>query len=93
MEIVMVEFTNSREDTEGCLAALEELMSAVVSKQPAFHGATVHVESATGTVINVMRWTRAADFIAFRDANQDVIAPALGKYGPAGRMLTIAMEF
>ena len=93
MEVVMVEFENSPEDTEGCVATLNELMSTVVSKQPEFHGATVHVEETTGTVINVMRWTKATDFIEFRDSNQDIIGPALGKYGPRGRMLKIALEF
>ena len=93
MEVVMVEFENSPEDTEGCVAALNELMSTVVSKQPEFNGATVHVEESTGTVINVMRWTKATDFIEFRDSNQDIIGPALGKYGPRGRMLKIALEF
>ena len=92
MEVVMVEFENSPNDTQGCVAALQELMSTVVAKQPEFHGATVHVEEGTGTVINVMRWTKASDFVAFRDSNQDIIAPALGKYGPKGRMLKIAFE-
>ena len=88
----MVEFENSPGDIEGCVAALKELMSTVVSKQPEFHGATIHIEESTGTVINIMRWTKATDFVAFRDSNQDIIAPALGKYGPKGRMLQIALE-
>lgn len=92
METVLVEFEVGPERTDACVAALTALMQSVVSKQPAFHGATIHVETATGTVINVMRWDRAADFVAFRDSNSDVIGPAIGQFQPRGRMLTIAAE-
>jgi hypothetical protein len=39
-----------------------------------------------------MKWDNAADFVEFRDSNQDIIAPVLGKFGPKGRMLKIAVE-
>ena len=51
-----------------------------------------HVEEATGTVINMMKWDKASDFVEFRDSNQEIIAPVLGKFGPKGRMLKIAVE-
>lgn len=92
MEIVMVEFEVGTDTIVECVAALNELMDAVVVKQPKFHGATIHVEESTGTVINIMKWDKAADFVEFRDANQDVIAPVLGKFGPKGRMLKVAVE-
>lgn len=90
MEVVMVEFPVGSDATDECVAALEQLTTSVVAKQPKFHGATVHIETATGTVINIMQWEKASDFIEFRDANQDIIGPVLGKYGPKGRMLTVA---
>jgi hypothetical protein len=43
MEIVMVEFAVGTETIPECVAALNELMDAVVAKQPKFHGATIHV--------------------------------------------------
>ena len=92
MEVVIVEFENSASDTEGCVAALNQLMTEVVSKQPAFISARVHVEQSSGVVVNVMHWQRAADFFAFRDANGDIIGPALGKYGPKGRAFNVAFE-
>jgi hypothetical protein len=39
-----------------------------------------------------MKWDSAADFVEFRDSNQDVIAPVLGRFGPKGSMLKIAVE-
>ena len=92
MEIVMVEFEVGTETIGECVAALNELMATVVAKQPRFHGATIHIEESTGTVINFMKWDKASDFVEFRDSNQDIIAPVLGKFGPKGRMLKIAVE-
>ncbi len=92
MEIVMVEFSVGKESTTACVSALTNLMTSVVAKQPKFHGATVHIETATGTVFNIMQWERASDFIEFRDSNQDLIGPVLGKFNPNGRFLTIAGE-
>ena len=92
LEIVMVEFEVGPELTDECASALRELMTTVVAKQPRFHGATIHREESTGTVINIMQWDKASDFVEFRDSNQEVIGPALGKYGPKGRMLQIVVE-
>jgi hypothetical protein len=92
MEVVMVEFAAGFDQVEECVEALTGLMRTLVAGQPRFHGATIHVEESTGTVINVMQWDRAQDFIDFRDANQDVIGPAIGRFGPKGRMLKIATE-
>ena len=92
MEIVMVEFAVGDELVGECVAALNELMHSVVATQAQFHGATIHIEEATGTVINVMKWNKASDFVSFRDSNQDIIAPVLGKFAPKGRLLKIAIE-
>ena len=92
IEIVMVEFEVGLDTIAECVAALNELMDAVVAQQPKFHGATIHVEESTGTVINIMKWDKASDFVEFRDSNQDIIAPVLRKFGPKGRMLKIAVE-
>ena len=92
MEIVMVEFEVGAHRVADCVAALNELMATVVSKQKHFHGATVHIEESSGTVINMMKWDKASDFVEFRDSNQDIIAPVLGHFGPKGRMLKIALE-
>lgn len=92
MEVVMVEFAAGSDQIDDCVAALTELMNALVAKQEQFHGATIHVEESTGKVINIMRWDRAQDFIDFRDSNQNIIGPAIGRFGPEGRMLKIATE-
>ena len=92
MEVVMVEFAAGSDHVGACVAALKDLMTTLVAKQPQFHGATIHVEESTGTVINVMRWDRAKDFIIFRDSNQDIIGPAIGRFKPKPRVLTIAAE-
>ncbi len=88
----MVEFEVGTDTIPECVAALNELMGTVVAKQPHFHGATIHIEESTGTVINMMKWDKASDFVEFRDSNQEIIAPVLGKFGPKGRMLKIAVE-
>jgi len=90
MQIVLVEFAVGTEKTSACLSAIENLMRTEVAKQPAFHGATVHEEKATGTVWNLMRWDTHQDFIDFRDGNPELIGAALGEFGPQGRMLDVA---
>ena len=92
MEIVMVEFEVGVKTVPACVAALNELMETVVSKQKHFHGGTIHIEESTGTVINIMKWDKASDFVEFRESNQDIIAPVLGHFGPKGRLLKIAVE-
>jgi hypothetical protein len=92
MEVVMVEFAVGSDQVAECVKALTELMNSQVAGQEKFHGATIHVEESTGKVINIMRWDRAQDFIDFRDANQDIIGPAIGRFNPEGRMLKIATE-
>ena len=90
MDLVIVEFKASGDRSDECVAALESLTEYLVSKQPAFRGTTIVVDTADGTVMNLMQWDSAADFVAFRDANQDVIGPALGQFGPTPRFTTIA---
>ena len=92
MEVVIVEFAVGPELTDECVTALKELMTSVVAREPRFHGATIHKEESTGTVINIMKWDKATDFVKFRDSNQEIIGPVLGKYGPKGRMLKIVVE-
>jgi hypothetical protein len=92
MDVVMVEFPVGSDKTDECVAALNELMTSVVAKQTKFHGATICVEAASGSVFNAMRWETTADFIEFRDSHQDVIQPALAKFNPKPHMLSIACE-
>ena len=88
----MVEFAVGPELTDECVAALRELMTSVVARQPRFHSAIILKEESTGTVINIMKWDRATDFVEFRDSNQAIIGPIFGKYGPKGRMLKIVTQ-
>ena len=92
MEVVIVEFAVGPELTDECANALKELVTSVVAREPRFHGATIHKEDSTGTVINIMKWDEAADFVKFRDSNQEIVGPIVGKYGPEGRMLKIVVE-
>lgn len=92
MEVVMVEFAAGSDQVDDCVAALTELMNSLVAEQSEFHGATIHVEESTGTVLNVMRWNRAQDFITFRDTNQDIIGPAIGRFNPKPRVLKVVAE-
>ena len=92
MQIVMVEFAVGEDRVDTCVEALTELMNGFVAQQPAFHGATIHVEKSTGTVINHMRWNTHRDFIDFRDSNAERIGAALGEFGPRGRMLDVVAE-
>ena len=64
-------------------------MRDFVAEQPAFHGATIHRENATGTVLNYMRWDSHQAFVDFRDSNAERIGAVLGEFGPNGRMLDI----
>ncbi len=52
----MVEFAVGPERVDACVEALKGISGTLVAAQPEFHGATIHVEKATGTVINCMRW-------------------------------------
>lgn len=92
MQIVMVEFAVGTDKVDACLAALKGITGTLVAAQPQFHGATVHVEHATGTVINYMLWDTHEDFINFRDSNAERIGEVLGEYGPKGRMLDVVAE-
>lgn len=91
-QIVMVEFAAGPDRVDACAAAVEKITREFVSLQPAFHGARIHRENATGTVWNIMEWDTHEAFIAFRDGNADRIGAALGKYGPKGRMLDLSSE-
>lgn len=63
-----------------------------MAAQPQFHGATVHVGKATGTVINCMLWDTHEDFINFRNSKAEKIREVLGELGPKGRMIDIVAE-
>jgi hypothetical protein len=52
MQVIMVEFAVGTDQADACVAALKGITSTLVAAQPQFHGATVHVEHATGTVLN-----------------------------------------
>ena len=88
-QIVMVEFAAGPERFDACAADLEKITREFVSLQPAFHGARVHREEATGMVWDIMEWDAHQDFIEFRDGNADRIGAALGEFGPKGRMLDV----
>ncbi len=92
MQIVMVEFAVGANRVDACLEALKDITGTLVAAQPQFHGATFHVEHATGTVLNYMRWDPHQDFIAFRDSNAEKIGEVLGEFGPQGRMLDVVAE-
>ncbi len=89
MQIVMVEFAVGEDRVDACVEALKDITGNFVALQPQFHGATFHVERATGTVINYMRWDTHEDFIHFRDSNAERIGEVLGEFGPKGRMLEL----
>lgn len=88
----MVEFSVGADRVDACIAALETLMRDFVALQDTFHGAVIHREDATGTVINYMRWDSHQAFIDFRDSNLARIGASLGEFGPRGRMLDIVTE-
>ena len=92
MQIVMVEFAVGPERVDACVEALKGITGTLVAAQPEFHGATLHVEKATGTVINYMRWDTHQHFIDFRDGNAEKIGEVLGEFGPMGRMLDVVAE-
>ena len=92
MQIVMVEFAVGPERVAACAASLKQITGTLVAAQPEFHGATIHVEAATGTVLNYMRWDTHQDFINFRDSNAEQIGATLGEFGPMGRMLDVVAE-
>ncbi|MEK9966996.1 MAG: antibiotic biosynthesis monooxygenase [Rhodospirillaceae bacterium] len=92
MQIVMVEFAVGPERVEACVEALKGITGTLVAAQPEFHGATIHVENAAGTVINYMRWDTRQHFIDFRDSNAEKIGKVLGEFGPMGRMLDVVAE-
>ncbi|MBT3399843.1 MAG: hypothetical protein HOL07_16880 [Rhodospirillaceae bacterium] len=92
MQIVMVEFAVGPERVDACVAALKAITGTLVAAQPEFHGATIHVEAATGTVLNYMRWDTHQHFIDFRDSNAEKIGEVLGEFGPKGRMLDMVAE-
>ena len=92
MQIVMVEFAVGEDRVDACVEALKDITGNFVALQPQFHGAILHVEKATGTVINRMIWDSHEDFIHFRDSNAEKIGEVLGEFGPKGRMLDVVAE-
>jgi len=92
MQIVMVEFAVGPERVDACVEALKGITGTLVAAQLEFHGATIHVKKATGTVINYMCWNTHQHFIDFRDSNAEKIGEVLGEFGPMGRMLDVVAE-
>ena len=92
MQIAMVEFAVGPERVDACVEALKGISGTLVAAQPEFNGATIHVEKATGTVINCMRWNTHQHFIDVRDSNAEKIGEVLGEFGPMGRMLNVVAE-
>ena len=92
MDIVMVEFKVGDDLVEECADAVQKLTSSLVAKQPHFHGANVTVDRNSGTVVNLMCWDSAQHFIRFRDANQDIIGPRIGHFGPTPRILEVSAQ-
>ncbi len=92
MQIVMVEFAVGEDRVDACVEALKGITGTLVAAQPQFHGAIIHVEKATGTVLNRMVWDTHEDFVHFRDSNAEKIGEVLGDFGPKGRMLDVVAE-
>lgn len=92
MQIVLVEFAVGEDRIDACVEVLKDITGTLVAAQPQFHGATLHVERATGTVLNRMVWDSHEDFIRFRDSNAERIGEVLGEFGPKGRMLDVVAE-
>ncbi len=84
MFIVIVSFTPSAAQVEGNYDAVHAILDDLVSRQPGFRRARVHMGHAGGEprVVNYMEWDSEADFQTFRAAHGPTVTERIGPFGP-----------
>jgi heme-degrading monooxygenase HmoA len=88
---VIFEFEIQPDQQEEISAAIQQLLSEVVSTQPGFISAHLHLSTDGGKVLNYFQWESQDAFNTFR-ANEEAmsqIQPVIAPYGPMPRVCEI----
>jgi len=72
------------------LGVIEELLESIVSKQPGFLGAHVHLSTDGDTIIHYQQWTDADAFGAFKAGPAKEIMPKVAPYGLSPKVYRVA---
>jgi heme-degrading monooxygenase HmoA len=88
---VILEFDIEAEEQQPLREAIERLIRDVVSKQPGFVAANLHISRDGRKVLNYLEWESLEAFERFRDDDdkQGRIRSVIGPYGPKPRVYDV----
>jgi hypothetical protein len=88
---VIFEFDIEAEEQQPLRVAIERLIREVVSRQPGFVAANLHVSRDGRKVLNYLQWESLEAFERFRDDEdkQRRIRSVIGPYGPKRRVYDV----
>lgn len=81
---VLFEFHIEPDQQQALCEALQQIVTDVVSRQPGFVSATLHVSRDKHRVLNYAQWEGEAAFQAFRtnEQIQELVRGSVGQYRP-----------
>lgn len=91
VHIVIFEFDIEPEEQQPLREGIEQLVRDIVSRQPGFVSANLHVSRDGRKVLNYFQWESLEAFEKFRndEDKQSKIRPVIGPYGPKPRIYDI----
>lgn len=91
---MIFEFDIEPDQTQALTEGIQRLVSEIVSKQPGFVAAHLHVSQDGRKVLNYFQWESREAFDAFRsdEEKQQQIRPVIGPYGPKPRVFEIVFS-
>lgn len=88
---VIFEFDIEADQQQELSEKIQQLVRDIVSKQPGFISANLHLSTDGQKVLNYFQWESQQAFDAFRqdEEKQQQIRPVVGPYGPKPRVYDI----
>lgn len=88
---VIFEFNVEPDQQEELSQGIQQLVDEIVSKQPGFISANLHLSTDGEKVLNYFQWESKEAFDAFRGNEEAMsqIQPVIGPYGPQPRVYDI----
>jgi quinol monooxygenase YgiN len=91
---VIFEFDVQPEEQQPLREGIERLVRDIVSHQPGFLSADLHLSRDGRKVLNYFQWESQEAFDRFRadEAHQSRIRPVIGPYGPTPRIYDVVFS-